>query len=76
MKVDVVRIIDPKSHSTAPRRFAHGAAWGVVMVLGMWLISTLQHAQDYKMGLTWQVAVAGILLMGLIALPFPSKKKA
>ena len=75
MKMDTFLKFDPKSRTTKPRRFALGAAWGVVAVLGMWLISTMQHAQDYGLGLTWRPAVAWILLMGFIPVVFPYKKK-
>jgi hypothetical protein len=50
------------------QRFAFGVSGGVVMVLGMWLISTLQHAQEFNMGLTWQWAVTLVLFTGFIAL--------
>ena len=49
-------------------RFTFGAASGVVMVLGMWLISTLSHAQDSNLGLTWQLAVTLVLLWGFLSL--------
>jgi len=75
MKADTLRRLDSKIHSTAPRRFAYGIAWGVVLVLGMWLISTLNHAETTGLGLTWQVGVAVVLFMGLTELVVPHKKK-
>jgi hypothetical protein len=75
MIMDTLGKLDPKSYSSALQRFALGAAWGVVTVLGIWLISTLQHAQDYNMGLTWQLGVGLVLFTGLIQLVMPHKKK-
>ena len=75
MKMDTLLKLDPKSYDTALKRFALGAAWGVVLALGMWLISTLSHNEKYGLGLTWQVGVEVVLFMGLIQLVMPHKKK-
>ena len=73
--MDTLGKLDPKSYSSAPQRFALGAARGVVLALGMWLISTLSHNEKYGLGLTWQVGVEVVLFMGLIQLVMPHKKK-
>ena len=73
--MDTLGKLDPKSYGSALQRFALGAAWGVVLALGMWLISTLSHNETYGLGLTWQVGVEVVLLMGLIQLVMPHKKK-
>jgi hypothetical protein len=75
MKADTLRRLDSKIRSTAPRRFALGIAWGVVLVLGMWLISALNHAEKFGLGLTWQVALTVVLLMGFLQLGAPHQKK-
>jgi hypothetical protein len=49
-------------------RFAYGIAWGCLGALGMWLISTLSHAEKAGLGLTWQVAVTFVLMTGIISL--------
>ena len=57
-------------------RFAFGFACSLVMVLGMWLISTLSHAQDSNLGLTWQSATSTLLFFGIIlSLAMKRKKK-
>jgi hypothetical protein len=66
---------DPRSRGTKPRRFALGAAWGVAASFGAWLIGTLNHADRTGLGITWPVAVALVLIMGLIPMFSPYKKK-
>ena len=66
---------DPRSRSSKLRRFALGAVWGVVTVLGIWLIGTLNHADKTGLGITWPVAVALVLIMGLIPMLSPYEKK-
>jgi hypothetical protein len=75
MIMDTLGKLDPKSYSSALQRFALGAAWGIVMALGMWLISTLSHNENYGLVLTWQFGVEVVLFMGLIQLVMPHKKK-
>lgn len=62
-----------KIRSTALGRFAFGIVCGIVLVLGMWLISTLSHNEFYGLGLTWQFAVVVVLFWGLLGLGIPRK---
>jgi hypothetical protein len=55
-------------------RFAFGAACGLVMVLGGWIISTLSHAQDANLGFSWQFAVTLVLFFGILSLGVRRKK--
>ena len=68
MKADTLRRLDSEIRGSVARRFAFGIACGVVLVLGMWLISTLTHAQSSGDGLTWQFAVTLVLFWGLLGL--------
>jgi cobalamin biosynthesis protein CobD/CbiB len=63
----LLRRLDTRTMRPA-QRFAYGVAWGIVMVLGIWLISTLQHAQQSNLGITWQWAVALVLITGFISI--------
>ena len=57
-------------------QFTFGFACSLVMVLGMWLISTLSHAQDSNLGLTWQTAISTLLFFGIVlSLAMRRKKK-
>ena len=47
-------------------RFAFGFVCSSVMVLGMWRISTLSHAQDSNLGLTWQSATSTWIFFGTV----------
>jgi hypothetical protein len=60
----VLRILDSRNYGPVGR-LMFGIGAGVISVLGMWLISTLQHAQKIGMGLTWQWAVTWIMIMGV-----------
>ena len=70
---DALRRLNSQIRSTTLRRFAFGTACGIVLVLGMWLISTLSHNEKYNLGLTWPLAVTIVLFMGLLGLR-PSRK--
>ena len=48
------------------QRIAFGISVGVIVALGMWLISTLRHAQDYNIGLTLQDAIIVVLVTGVL----------
>jgi hypothetical protein len=61
----VLRRLDTRNYGPVGR-LMFGIAAGVVTVFGMWLISTLMHAQDFRMGLTWQEAVSVGLYTGLV----------
>ena len=75
MKTNMLHKIDSEIGRTRVMRFAFGIACGGVLALGMWLISTLSHAEKANLGLTWQTAVAVVLFMGITSLATRRKKR-
>jgi hypothetical protein len=71
----VLRRLDAVQDLGPVQRFAFGIACGVFTALGMWLISTLSHAEKANLGLTWQTAVAVVLFMGITSLATRRKKR-
>ena len=62
----VLNSINSISDRGLAARVAFGFACSLAMVLLMWLISTLSHAQDSNLGLTWQSATSTWIFFGTV----------